>query len=421
MRFVFTDIKIRDFVFIFCLVFSFYIVSFVQSSMLIGGISLIYILSNYKKTRSLLSFLGNRYCFPILFFPLFIITNCLLFSMIHFTFDFSYLKSVISLYIKIFFIFFAVEYIYTRNKNIEYYEKIIVYIFTLQSIIQIVAFLNPSIANILHYFNHAGELYVREGGRRGLALSGGTGWSLGLTYGLSFIFYTKLFLLKKKISFYSIIIGIFLLLGVFFSGRSAYFGIVVSIIYFFLSKRMTLYSKIKIIILFCFFLLLSIFTVYLVFYDFANFLVDRIFPWAFEFFYQLDKTGKLQTGSTNRLLEMWQEAYLITSKSILLGEGYFTDPLTNRYYHMVDVGYLRNIFYWGIFGSIFIYTYQVMIFIKILLSEDKEKILLILSLLFYLFVMELKAMTVGFNHISMTICIMYSLLNIKYSLNKGNT
>jgi hypothetical protein len=143
--------------------------------------------------------------------------------------------------------------------------------------------------------------------------------------------------------------------------------------------------------------------------------VDRVFPWAFEFFFQQSESGKLETLSTNRLLEMWEERKKITPYIFFVGEGFFTDPITGAYFHRVDVGYLRNIFYWGILGTSVIYLYQISVFNYIFLSRDKEQKLFVFWILFYLFILELKAMTVGFTHFTMVICVLYALLYYKTS------
>jgi hypothetical protein len=142
-------------------------------------------------------------------------------------------------------------------------------------------------------------------------------------------------------------------------------------------------------------------------------LVERVFPWAFEFFFRQSDSGKLETHSTNRLLEMWEERKRITPYIFFVGEGFFTDPISGKFFHKVDVGYLRNIFYWGILGTSVIYLYQIFVFNYIFLSRDKEQKSFVFWILFYLFVLELKAMTVGFTHFTMVICVLYALLYYK--------
>jgi hypothetical protein len=408
--------NLRDIVLVFCLVFSFFVVSSIQSSIVAGGICICCILSNKKKTKDLFVLMGNKHCFLMIYFPIIIIMNSFLFSIIHFSLDISYSYSFITLFLKVICIFAAVEVMYDKNKPIEYYEKIIIYIFVIQSIIQLLAFMNRSFASILLHFNHAYELYEGTGGGRGLALSGGTGWPLGLSYGLPFIFYTKVYLLgQKRIGFSIVIMGVLLVAGIFFSGRSAYFGIIVSAIYFIFYNRKSIYGKFKVIITFIIFLLLGILLFLLFFSNIVTLLVEQIFPWAFEFFYKQAEHGNLETGSTNRLLEMWEAAKLITPEIFIFGEGYFTDPVTGKYFHRIDVGYLRNIFYWGIIGTAVVYCYQIFVFRQIFMSHNKEKKQFVFWILIYLFGLELKAMTVGFNHFGMTICILYALLNYKIS------
>jgi len=339
--------------------------------------------------------------------------NGIAFTGFHQTYDFSYFLSYVSLYSKILCVFFVVAWLYNKDRNIEYYEKMLVYIFVGQTIIQLVAFLNPTIRDIIFIFSRAEELYISEWGKRGLGLSGGMGWNLGLTYGLIFIFYTKAFILKK-ISVFSIIIGCLLFIGIFFSGRTAYFGVIVSAIYYFFSRNITWTRKTTNLFRFFALFLFTTILIYAAFFNLINTFIEQnmhVFTWAFEFFFSMEEKGSLETVSTNHLLRMWADGIrLMTLQTFFLGDGYFFNPQTGAFYHRIDVGYFRNIFYWGILGSIFIYVYQLIVLNQMLLKKEQRKKEIVFFLLFYLFVSEMKAISAGANHMTMTVCVLYALL-----------
>jgi hypothetical protein len=121
---------LRDFIFVFCLVFSFYAgpIPFVQVSMLSGLICLCLICSKKEKFVNFLLLILNKKCRCVFISIFIIITNCFIFSSIHFTADISYVTSMMSLLFKIICTFAVVEVIYDTNKPMVYYEKIVIHI-----------------------------------------------------------------------------------------------------------------------------------------------------------------------------------------------------------------------------------------------------------------------------------------------------
>ena len=83
---------------------------------------------------------------------------------------------------------------------------------------------------------------------------------------------------------------------------------------------------------------------YFLFPSMTEHLVDNVFPFAFEPFYKMYYNDEFSTSSTDRLEEMWQVSTSI--EEILYGSGSFIDILTGAYYKHVDIGVLRNLFYW---------------------------------------------------------------------------
>jgi hypothetical protein len=253
-------------------------------------------------------------------------------------------------------------------------------------------------------------------GIRGNALAGATGSGLGWSYGMALILYAKIYLIKKnKISLYIVAIALFLFLGIFFSARTGFLGCVLAVVYFIFSQQ-TFYSKLKKIILFTIFLVFFSGTLYIIFKNRVLLLMEKVLPYVFELFYNKVAIGRFETVSTNVLFEMWEKSNLVTSDNFLLGDGWFTDPVTGKYYHRVDIGYLRNMFYWGIVGTLVNYICQIYIFKSILFSGNVEEKRFVFYILLCLFIIELKANVVGFGHITMIFCTFYILVYNKFKL-----
>jgi hypothetical protein len=321
---------------------------------------------------------------------------------------------MLSLFVKIICTYAVVEIIHDKNKTMMYYEKILIQIFVLQTIIQIFGYFYRPFSDFIVLFNHDYKLHSGYAGIRGNALSGASGSGLGWVYGMAIILYTKVYLIEtKKITPYIVIIALLLFVGIFFSARTGFLGCILSVLYFLFSpKKNTV--KCKKIIAFIVFLILVLGLVYVVFYDKVSILIEKVLPYVFEFFYNKASTGRLETASTNVLLEMWEKAGLIKGENFLLGDGWFTDPITGSYYHRVDVGYLRNMFYWGIIGTLINYICQIYIFKDILLSNNKSEKQFVFYILLCLFIIEFKANVVGFGHITMMFCVFYILVKNKF-------
>ena len=110
---------------------------------------------------------------------------------------------------------------------------------------------------------------------------------------------------------------------------------------------------------------------------------------AFEGFFSLAETGEWKVHSNEILKNM----YVLPdeTKTWMIGDGYLENPLeTDPYYtgkiwggfyHGTDVGYLRFIFYFGIFGTLAFVFYMYLV-AKVCMERFKEyKVLFLLVLL----------------------------------------
>ena len=384
---------------IFCYIFSFYVIGFITSSIIIA-IPCLYVCLRDKL------FSIDTYTRNIIYFILLIIFTGLLYSIVRTSFDYSYVKVMIAQLIHILVGLFVVTFLRHRYQVTTLdIEKYIVYAYFAQSLIEIIASVTPSLAAALLPFNRAYNFAENEAGRRGLALAAGTGWSLGLSFGLLYIIFVKRYLLES-ISAGKIFVGVILLAGTMFAGRTGFVGAAFGILLFFLNANKGIAYKIAIVLKILFVIALVCAISYLLFPDLVNHLVENVFPFAFEPFYKLYYNDEFSTGSTDVLQEMWE--VVISPTEILIGTGYFTDPLTGSYYMHIDIGILRNLFYWGIVGYVLIIVYQLYILNPIRTTQLNKKERWNIGayrwcLLCFLFVMEFKAMTIGFNKMALSL------------------
>lgn len=403
---------------LFLLVNSFYVGYPLNSSILAAFIAIILGLifrPHYiATTRHILLSKTTVLLFAMIFFTG---AASVLVALMHSTYDFSYTKNLFSQSIQLTLVVLVIAFIFTdraaRQDPLSYISKLIVWIFVVQSILETIAFLSPTTASIIHltYTPKALEkLYEGYSGIRGLALTGSPGWGLAIGYGLSFIIYTKEYISERRFSIHSALVFLILAIGALFAGRSAFVGIIVSALFFLLANGSTIGKFKKFIALIVTFsgLLLS---VYFSLQEVVILFTERVFPFVFEFYYTYVNTGAIETGSTNRLLEMWQVP--IPEKTWLIGDGWFTDPDTGNYYKRTDVGYIRNLLFGGLLWAALVFTYNFILASGFRLANrsiiwnDK---LLILCFLIYSILLEFKAMALGFNKYLFTIFAIYYLV-----------
>ncbi|MGS0676885.1 hypothetical protein [Shewanella sp. 125m-1] len=292
--------------------------------------------------------------------------------------------------------------------------KIIVFCFCLQSIVQLLAFVSPDIASLVHKTYSADKisrLYEDYGGVRGLALTGAPGWGLSVGYAISFVLYFQLYVIKPKVlTVKAIFIGLLLVAGSFFAGRSALLGVIIGILMFVFCHNNFVTKNMKVLKAVLIFILLSL-VFFIIFNDVVMLLVDKVFPFVFEIFYNMSQSGQASSKSTNILLKMWDID--VSYYELFWGTGIFTDPNTGEYYYGTDVGYLRELLYGGIFWLVFVLIYQMVIMGCFSFNKIEKQHLITIVFLFLMFmIMEAKAMTLGFNKYMFTMCSLIAFSSI---------
>ena len=405
--------KVYLFILFFCYIFSFKIIGPINSSMLAGMLSFFPYAYSLKYRLELLRILSLAYvkkmfkCFYVLlalsiFFPVF-----------HLSFDFYYVSVFFVLFLQFVLGISLFSFVRYRVKKINFsIKRIIVYAFVLQSVIQCLVSFVPSLQSIIFYFNGAQSLnesysQMFSSGVRGVALAAGTGFSLSLGYGLSYIIYVDEFL--EKFSVKNILIGILLVVGTFFAGRSGFVGLLLAFIYFLFGKKfqMSIFQKLFGIMRILFGFVVACIFVYLVFPDFSKHMVENIFPFAFEPLYNLVANNSFETASTNELMTMWNQP--VSVKEFLIGAGYYYDPINvNAYYKGVDIGIFKNFYFWGIIGycAVILFQYYQLYPLRWRRNPSKK---FFLYLFIFLFIMDFKAIALGLNKMAFTLILLIVL------------
>jgi len=224
--------------------------------------------------------------------------------------------------------------------------KIVVYAFVLQGLIQFLGFTIPAVGSWLisikdeyiqdFLLNGPFDIYFR-----GYVLAGQPFFELPAGYGIAFVLLFRILLIdgQKLITGYKIYVCLFLLLfGSLLTGRTAFVGLgmgALMCLFIFRKPIKTLISLLQTTILF----LLFLFVVFLFMpSQRQTALVNHVFPFAFEMFYQYEETGRLSTHSTDIML--YDHYYEIPEDVMFRGTGRYLK--SDGYYGDTDAGYMRH-------------------------------------------------------------------------------
>ena len=103
--------------------------------------------------------------------------------------------------------------------------------------------------------------------------------------------------------------------------------------------------------------------------------------WATTPIFNLLKTGSFNNYSANHLLN--DMIFVPEWKTILHGDGWYTDLATGLHYMKTDVGFMRQLLFWGIGGALLSYC---IVFSSLKLLGPKHKVLI--TLLVIVFVIQ---------------------------------
>lgn len=221
-------------------------------------------------------------------------------------------------------------------------------IFIVQSLIQISAFVSPSVLSFIQKFQSSSTVEIADkfSGRRGLALAGAAFFGLATIYGLIFILNSREIILSKDLSYKHIIGWLIILIGGFFTGRTYFIGVGIGCVYLLMSN-LSIKNKIKgfkriVIVITC----TVVVGICIIPPDMYK-KINDLSLYVFEALYNYMDTGKASTTSSDHLLkDMFFE---IPLKTIIIGDGQYTGNNGDYYMH-TDSGYMRNLLLYGFSG-----------------------------------------------------------------------
>lgn len=218
--------------------------------------------------------------------------------------------------------------------------------------------------------------YITRFGFAGFSGFGFTYWVTACTIVFCYMYINKE-ISEKKAHFYIF----FLLIGSFFYGRT---GFVVTALFFVLLTMYSLFYKKRQLFNFFVFIIIVFVALGFVLY----FTVPAIKPfvdWLLEPLFNYLDGGKIESASTNGLKRFY-ENFHPSDKTLFLGDGYWLDLNGNGYYGHTDVGFMRNIYYGGIFYTLIQYSLvlSVILYIMLWIKNNHKKGVFFIPLLMLL-------------------------------------
>lgn len=262
----------------------------------------------------------------------------------------------------------------TTLDTIIYYIILILFI---QGIISIIMFLNPKINDFffsLQGIDTTSRAILMYLGQRLIGL-GCFYFGGGLIYGFGLILLSLILLKRTNINKTLLIFTyiILLIIGIFFA-RTCLIGAAISFVLLF---RNLFRFKIKTYILnlfIKFFTISSLILFLLVFiYNYTPAIKNnysQIVDFGFELFITYFEEGELKTDSTEGLKTMYR--WPQNNKTYIIGDGRFIGDGGEGYYKNTDVGYLRMIYYFGLFGMSLMILQNMYIMGRLMHYEDNK-------------------------------------------------
>lgn len=394
--------------FIFMYIFGFNIFGIIDSTIMVGILLSMNLFVNKKFSKKFLEQVFNKKFIIFIFLSFLLILWSILIATINYTFDYSYIKTYIHFIICIFIGVELLAYANYKNKLDKLVNYIII-VFCIQSIFQIIFYTFPQVSSLFDYFRSQSmiEISASYNGFRGIAITKSGFFSLSSAYAVVFVlFFSKYNTITKK-TIINFLILLLLFIGTFFAGRTGFIGFIYSIgikIISLICKNSIKFNLIKFLKLF----IIIIITI-ITFFSLSKIeKIEKLYSYVFEAFYNMSKGSGFSTSSSDILIDMYDVE--LSAPTIIGGDGQYYEIIGNfkRYYKKTDVGYLRKILYFGIFGLILSIIIQINLLGNNL--EKREKITLFLLLM----ILELKGEIIGLNIMVNSIVILYSL----YTVNK---
>lgn len=397
--------------FTFFYIFGFKIYSIIDSTILVGMILTVKIIINKELAVIFKRKITNKYSFKIFIAYLCLLMVAGIACAIGNAYDFSYIKTLIHLGIVVIIGYELASLYEYKGKSSKILNYIIV-AFLIQTIFQWICYIFPTFSSYFNYFRSSSmvEKSVHYNGYRGIALSQSGFFALSASYALVILLYfSKNNSLTKNTFLKYILFGV-LLSGTFFAGRTGYIGLLMIPFLLYVNHekngiiiRFDVLKKI-LVSLICIGIFLA-----LISYMSNNKRLAGLYNFTFELFNNYESGLGFRSTSTDRLLEMYDVD--ISAKTFIFGDGQYSTE-DGHYYGGSDVGYIRKILYFGIFGLIASLIFQIVLMNKDIKTKEGKIVLLLLLIL------ELKGEIIGLNIMINSCLILYTLCTDKFDENR---
>ena len=305
-------------------------------------------------------------------------------------YDMEFIKHIIIIPL---FNLFAGLFLYYLGRNyINSFGRLcdaILIVAVIQAVISLVMFINPEFNDFITSQMSLAEGYktrLEELSHRLVGI-GQAFFGAGINYGVDMLILTVLpdvkdsIIYKNKLLYWTT--ASLLILAGLLSARTFFISFIFVVLYFILMRKnifliiVNSYKYILIIPLFLFFY--STLQEELGSYRFS-----QIESFSFELFENYEETGELESTSTNRLRDMY-DVIPETYKTWLVGDGCYMNE-DGSYYKRTDIGYFRQIFYYGLIGLIVYLIVTIYVYLKTIhqYKNSAIKVFIILLLLFEL-------------------------------------
>lgn len=272
-------------------------------------------------------------------------------------FDLEFLKKII--FVPLLNYFGALFLYLIVSKEEHTFGRLCDYILTvamIQAIISFAMFITPGLSDsvfaLIDYDQKVEELHESLTYR--LTGIGQAYWGAGINYGMDLLILTLLpdikgsYIYEHKFLYWPIT-AIVILAGIF-SARTFFISFIFVALYFVLMRKnvfSTIVNSYKYILIIPIFLFL---------YQYLGSNLgerfDRVESHAFELFNNYEESGELESSSTNTLRSMY-DILPTETKTWIIGDGHFRNA-DGSYYMHTDIGYFRQIFFYGLIG-LFVY------------------------------------------------------------------
>ncbi len=338
-------------------------------------------------------------------------------------YDFSRTMTLVSLMVGLFLTVIVYTSLSNDAEDSTAMGKLIVGVFLLQAFISIFAFGFPVVREVVSLFQFKDDAELAEksySGFRGLAISGRLYFEFAATCGLVVIIQMKRILGEDKVSYYRLFEFFLLIICGFFAGRTSLVGLVFAFV-FLLIYRQSYKVKMRFVyrLLLCL-VFIILFCIILLPGELLDFINRVVLPWVFDVFIKLYETGNTQDShSFNTLNEMY-ETVQISLQEWFVGSGKYSN-VDGSYYKHVDAGYLRQVLYWGIIGSVINFFCSFQFFSRPwrVCRENKNEKCFLLIVFFYTLLLQYKGDLMGISRFYHTILFMYLLSLIKLKKEYG--